>query len=248
MAKNIEAPADVEIASLKKQQVKIRNLMESGPGTPWEDRGSLGTIPALFKTAFAAMFAPRKLLDSMRRLESRADARVLAIFYGVIWGLSWLIHDVIAFQRGDETFDMAYHGYAWVIHFALGVAGTFFVLQFSSHLFHKLVSAGTGTHVSHIMVYNVFAYCLGPSIVALIPFGIGPLVALVWITGLIMFGAVARLAIKPGNAVICGLIAVGGILAAAVIAYFALRWLVGYLELIPKPVSGPTPFRLPGGR
>jgi hypothetical protein len=254
MAKNIEAPADVEIASLKKQQAKFRNLMESGSGTPWEDRGSLGMIPALFKTAFAAMFAPRKLLDSMRRLESRADARVLAICYGVIWGLAWVVQDVVGFYTSkdplDQAFDMPYHGYAWIAHFALGVAGTFFVLQFSSQLFHKLVSASESrsSPVSQIMVYNVFAYCLGPSLVALIPFGIGPLVALVWIVGLIIFGAVARLAVNRGNAIICGLIAVGGVLAAAVVAYFGLRWLIGYLELIPKPVSGPTPFRLPAGR
>ena len=248
MAKNIEAPADVEIASLRKQQAKFRNLMESGPGTPWEDRGTLGAIPALFKTAFAAMFAPRKLLDSIRRLESRADARVLAVFYGVVWGLSWVVHDVVAFQRSEDTFDMTVHGYAWVIHFALGVAGTFFVLQFSSQLFYKLISSGaSGASIPQMLVYNVFAYCLGPSLVALIPY-VGPPVALIWIFGLTVFGAVARLLIKTGNAVICGLIAFGGILGAAAVAYFGLRWVADYLGMIPQPTAGPTPFKLPAGK
>jgi hypothetical protein len=245
MAKNIEAPADVEIASLKKQQVRIRNLMEPGAGTPWEDRGSVGTMVALFKSAFAAMFAPRRLLDSMRRLETRADARVLAIIYGVFWGLSWVLHDVIAFGRADESFDMTVHGYAWAIHFILGAAGTFFILEFSSRLFYSLVSAGEmRTQIPQVLVYNVFAYCLGPSIVALIPFGIGPLVALIWIFGLIVFGAVARLAIKPGGAMICGLIAFGGIFGGAVAVYFGLRWLLDWLELIPKSAPTPAPRRL----
>jgi hypothetical protein len=234
MAKNIDAPAhaDVEIASMRKQPASRRNPMEPGAGTPWEDRGSIGFIPAIFKSAFAAMFAPRRLLDSMRRPETRSDARILAIAYGVFWGLSWVLHDVIRFMRSDETFMIDYHGYAMVAHFALAVAGTFFVLQFASALFHKLVSAGdTSGRIPPVLVYNVFAYCLGPSILALIPFGIGPIVALVWIFGLIVLGAVSRLSMKAGNALVCALISFGGLLAAAVLIYLGLRWLIGYLGL-----------------
>jgi hypothetical protein len=237
MAKNIDAPADVEIASMRKQQTKHRNLMEPGAGTPWEDRGSIGFFTAIFKTAFAAMFAPRRLLDSMRRPETTADARVLTIVYGVFWGLSWVIHDVVALQG---TFQIDYHGYAMVLHFALGLAGTFFILRFASALFFKLASAGgSKAGAPPVLMYNVFAYCLGPSILAVIPFGIGPLIALVWIIGLIVFGAVSRLSMKGGNAFVCALISFGGILAAAVLAYLGLRWLVGYLGLFAPPSTEP---------
>jgi hypothetical protein len=245
MAKNIDAPPDVEITSMRKQQVRHRNPMEPGAGTPWEDRGSIGFVPAIFKTAFAAMFAPRRLLDSRRRPETRSDARILAIAYGVMWGLSWVVHDVLRFMRSDETFMIDYHGYAMFAHFALGVAGTFFVLQFGSALFYKLMSAGdTSGRIPPVLVYNVFAYCLGPSILAIIPFGIGPIVALVWIFGLIVFGAVSRLSMKGGNAFVCALISFGGLVAAAVLVYLGLRWLIGYLGLFAPPSTDPVRTRM----
>jgi hypothetical protein len=247
MAKN-EAPAPqsppAEIASMRRQPAapaaaRHRNPLEPGAGTPWEDRGSIGFVPAIFKTAFAAMFAPRRLLDSMRRPETRADARVLAIAYGVFWGLGWVIHDLISFKLFSSSgpdFVIDYHGYAMVAHFALGIAGTYFVLQFASVLFHKLVSAGdAGSRIPPVLVYNVFAYCLGPSILALIPFGIGPLAALIWIFGLIVAGSVSRLGMKGGNAFVCAMIAFGGILGAAVLAYLGLRWAIGYLGLFAAP-------------
>ena len=245
MAKNVEAPTP-EIASMRKpQQAKYRNPLEPGAGTPWEDRGSIGVIPAVFKTAFAAMFAPRRLLDSMRRPEARADARVLAIAYGVFWGLGWVVHDVVQFMRSDQTFMIEYHGYAMFAHFALGVAATFFVLQFATPLFHKLLSAGdTSGRIPSVLVYNVFAYCLGPSVLAIIPFGIGPLIALLWIFGLIVFGAVARLGMKGGNAFVCALIAFGATLGAAVLVYLGLRWAIGYLGLFAPPSDEPIRIRM----
>ena len=249
MAKDPAPPSPpAEIASMRKPQAaaaaaaaRHRNPLEPGAGTPWEDRGSIGFVTAIFKTAFAAMFAPRRLLDSMRRPETRQDARVLAIAYGVFWGLGWVIHDLISFKlfsRSGPDFVIDYHGYAMVAHFALGIAGTYFVLQFGSALFHKLVSAGdAGSRIPPVLVYNVFAYCLGPSILALIPFGIGPLVALVWIFGLIVLGSVSRLGMKGGNAFVCAMIAFGGILVAAVLAYLGLRWAIGYLGLFAVPPS-----------
>jgi hypothetical protein len=241
MAKNIEAPSGVEIASQRKQQARLRNLMEPGAGTPWEDRGSVGFVGAFFKTAFAAMFAPRRLLDSMRRPETASDARILCIVYGVFWGLGWVINDVVSFQRSNSTFELTEHGYAWVIHFVLGVAATFFVLQFGSALFYKLISASASrTQAPPILVYNVFVYCLGPSILALIPFGIGALVALLWIFGLFIFAATSRLAVKGGNALVCALIAFGVTLGGAVLAYLGLRWLLGWLDLLPSGTAAPV--------
>jgi hypothetical protein len=250
MAKNTDAPANSPAAPHRKPQGHSHNLMEPGSGTPWEDRGSVGFVGAFFKTAFAAMFAPRRLLTSMRRPETASDARILCIVYGVFWGLGWVHNDVMAWRHSGDDFDMTVHGYAWIIHFALGVAGTFFVLQFGSALFYKLISAGEmKAKVPRVLVYNVFVYCLGPSILALIPFGIGPLVALLWIFGLFMFAATSRLGVNTGNAIVCTLIGFGVILGGAVLAYLALRWFIGWLELFPTTTGGggggtPAPRRL----
>ena len=58
MAKNIQAPDDVQIAAMNIEYESIGNLMAPGPGTPWEDRGSIGAIPAFFKTAIMSMTSP----------------------------------------------------------------------------------------------------------------------------------------------------------------------------------------------
>src|SRR3954470_3812465 len=85
-------PSNVAIASLDARKQTMFNLMAPGPGTPWEDRGSIGVIKAFFKTAFASMFKPAKLLDSIRRPETGGDSRSFAIASGLMWSLSVIVH------------------------------------------------------------------------------------------------------------------------------------------------------------
>jgi len=85
-------PPNVAIASLDARKQTMFNLMAPGPGTPWEDRGSIGTIGAFFKTTFRSMFKPADLLDSIRRPETGGDSFSFAIGCGLMWAISALIH------------------------------------------------------------------------------------------------------------------------------------------------------------
>src|SRR5689334_17395996 len=68
MAKAYEAPAGVEIAALKnKKTTGPMDLMMPGDGTPWEDRGNLGTLKAFLQTAVSSITKPARLLDHIRR-------------------------------------------------------------------------------------------------------------------------------------------------------------------------------------
>jgi hypothetical protein len=231
MAKNIQAPDDVQIAAMNIEYERIGNLMAPGPGTPWEDRGSIGAFAAFFKTAIMSMTSPRTLLFSLRRPETPGDARVFAIICGVFWAVSWVLHDYIYFKRfSREVFDITSDGEIWVFHFVLALVGTWLLLNVISLLFFKLVSSGdVKAKAPQVLTYNVFAYCLGPSILALIPFYIGPGIALVWIVCLFMYGAMTRLAVKTSGAIICTLLSVGGVLGLSVGAYFLISRLLGWL-------------------
>ena len=238
MAKHIQAPDDVQIASMNIERERIGNLLAPGPGTPWEDRGSIGAIPAFFKTVIMSMTAPGKLLHSIRRPETASDARIFVIICGVIWGISWVIHDVIEFSREIDPvrhtkveFDFTIQGYQWILHFVLAAAGTWVLLNLITRLFYKLVSAGEMKQKFPLaLAYTVYAYCLGPSILALIPFYIGPAIAVVWIFLLCVYAAKSRLAIKGSGAVICNALCFGGVLGLSAGAYFLLK--VIYVKLL----------------
>src|SRR5688500_19911518 len=73
MAKHIPPPPDIEIAALRKQTVEVRNPMEPGAGTPWEDRGTLGLLSAFVKTCVASLTAPSSLFSQIRRPETRSE-------------------------------------------------------------------------------------------------------------------------------------------------------------------------------
>src|SRR4051812_37597202 len=92
MAKS-SPPPNVAIASLDARKQMMFNLMAPGPGTPWEDRGSVGVIGAFFKTCFRSMFKPADLLDSIRRPETGGDSFSFAIGCGLMWAISALIQE-----------------------------------------------------------------------------------------------------------------------------------------------------------
>lgn len=230
MAKNIESPDDVQIAAMNVQRQAVGNLMAPGPGTPWEDRGSVGLLPAFFKTAVMSMTSPGRLLGDLRRPETPNDARAFAIICGIFWGLAWVIHDYVALAHSGKPFDMIGDGEILLLHFALGLAGTWVILNLVTRLFYKLVSAGdVKAKTPQVLTYNVYAYCLGPSILAVIPFGIGPALALVWIFCLFVYGAIHRLAAKTGGAIVCNIFAVGAVGGLAAGAYFLLSYLYNWL-------------------
>jgi len=237
MAKHVESPADVQIAALQKEERRFGNLLASGSGTPWEDRGSIGFIPAFFKTAIKSMTSPNQLLYSIRRPETASDARIFAILCGVCWGLSWVIQDYLDFLWHIPKIEWDYvdQGYVWAIHFALGLAGCWLLLSLVVRVFYKLISAGDmRSKYPTVLQFNVYAYCLGPSLIALIPFKFGGLfigwtIALIWIYFLFVYAAINRLAIKPLGSIICNAITVWGFFGLAVAAWYIACKVFGWL-------------------
>ena len=229
------APTDLEIAALRARQARAHNPLEPGPGTPWEDRGSIGTLPAFFKTVAGMLTGPGALLDSMRRPETAGDARAFAIGCGVFWGLGWVVHDVVAYhlahqkdQTGWREFGM-FDAEVFVLHLVLGVVATWGFLNLITRLAYKLISAGEmKVKFPPVLLYNVYAYALAPSVLAIIPVA-GPILALVWIFALLVYGSHARLMIKTGGAIVCNLFAVVGVLGLAFAAYYSLSHLFTWL-------------------
>jgi len=230
MAKNVQTPDDVQIASMNYRQSTVGDLLAPGPGTPWEDRSSIGAIPAFFKTVVQSMTSPGTLLHSLRRPETSGDARTFVLICGLFWGLGWVLTDYLVFRQSREEFDFTTDGEKMILHFFLGFLGTWGILVLVTRLFYKLVSAGEmKAKAPPVLFYNVYAYCLGPSILALIPYYIGFGVALAWILCLFIYAAIHRLAVKTNGAIICNIIAVVGIVGSLTALYLLLhvvfRWL-----------------------
>ncbi len=256
MSSNFEAPEEMRIASLRQKKVQANiKILEPGAGTPWEDRGSSGFVSGFFKTAIMAMVQPRKLLYAIRRPDTAGDTRVLTIIYGVFWGLGWVINDLMDHIWASRAYDAAAKArvavpgrlsaasalppeldiQAMITHFILGVVGTWLILTFVSRLFHKLVATGSEVQKAPpVLMFNAMAYCLGPSILALIPFQIGPGIALVWIVGLWIYAGATRLAVKAANSLICIIISAGGVIGGSAGLYFLVKWAMRKLDLIPE--------------
>src|SRR5690349_16616185 len=91
----IQPGPNIHIAALEKKKVEQANLMQPGSGTPWEDRGHLGTVKAVFATAVASLKAPVQLLNTIRRPETHSDARGYVIGCGIVWGLGAVVQAVL---------------------------------------------------------------------------------------------------------------------------------------------------------
>jgi hypothetical protein len=241
MANPVEAPSDLEIAALRARQARAHNPLEPGPGTPWEDRGSIGPVAAFFKTVATALARPGVLFESMRRPETAGDARAFAIACGIFWGLAWLIHSVIAYHLAHQKDRTGWSDFGVVnaevfaVHLVLGVVATWGLLFLITRLAYKLISAGEmKVKFPPVLLYNVYAYALAPSVLAVIPY-VGPPLALAWIFALMVYGARTRLMIKTGGAIVCNIFAVVGVLGLAAAAYFSLTYLYGWLYTDAPP-------------
>src|SRR4051812_39453839 len=182
MAKPL-TPPNVAIASLDARKQTMFNLMAPGPGTPWEDRGSIGVIGAFFKTAFRSMFKPAELFDQIRRPETGGDSRSFAVGCGLVWAISTLIHGYIYWRHmlkveettANSTIDdhIIVLGQPWVIWCViaaiLSVIAVLLFQKIGSSVYHSLVGTEMKSKAPPILVYNIFGYALGPSILSIIP-------------------------------------------------------------------------------
>jgi hypothetical protein len=209
------------------------NLMAPGPGTPWEDRGSIGVVGAFFKTCFRSMFKPAELLDVIRRPETGGDSRSFAIGCGLMWGISALIHGYLYYKHmvGEEvrtatstTEDrITVLGQPWaiwcVIAAVLAVIGVLLFQKIGSSIYYSLVATEMKSKAPPILAYNIFGYCLGPSLLAIIPIA-GPVLAVIWIVIILSIGGATRLKISVRGAVTASMVAVAAMVGLATATWF----------------------------
>ena len=228
----IRTPENIEIASLKKKQQEVFDPMAAGTGTPWEDRGTHGTVGAFIKTCTASMFKPAALMKKIRRPETYGDARAFLFIISAIWGISALLHTVIViwnrvhtripmpdgqvvYGNLDTTNTAVHCGLALVG----GSLGCFFLFKIYNAIYGRLAAQEKGAALMpDVLLYNVNVYALGPSVLALIPF-VGPPLALLWIfVGLVVAG-VTRLRLSMSGAVIDALLGLIAVVAMVVGVY-----------------------------
>jgi hypothetical protein len=220
----IRTPDNINIASLKGKKSEFFDAMAPGPGTPWEDRGTRGVVSAFLKTCMMSLTSFFKLVDSIRRPETKNDAFPLLIGFCVLWGVSAIVHGLIFMHMAgtvpyhdvDQPTYLMYIGIA-----ALGAGGgTYLLFRFYNLIYGKLVAQEkTVTSLPDVLLYNVNAYALGPSILAPIPF-IGPALALLFIFIDLYIAGRKRLNIRATGALIDALIAYAIVLAAAFLGYW----------------------------
>lgn len=227
----IRPPENIEIAALKKKQEMGFDAMAPGPGTPWEDRGTHGTIKAFFKTCLASLFSPARLTDAIRRPETISDARGFVIGCAILWGLSAVIHMLLLIPHWMNTPNLAYfdgqtYGVYCVIAFIAAALGTIVLFQFFNSMYGKLVAQEkTSSPLPDVLLYNVNAYGLGPSLLAVIPFA-GPPIALLWIFIDLVINGKKRLNLRAAGALIDALLPFIAVLVVGAVAYYVGDWVV----------------------
>lgn len=205
-----------EIAALKKKKSAYVDLMAAGAGTPWEDRGKTGAVAAFFRTCWMSIRHPGQLLSVIRRPETSGDTYPFVVGCGLMFGIAWCYHAIFFDLRAPKIELSAGFYVGWLLRLLAAPAAAVLVVKLGSALLYKLVSAeDMKNKAPPVLLFNVMAYCMGPSLLALVPF-VGMAVAGVWIVGLWMYASATRLCVKTRAAVICCIIValpIGGILA-----------------------------------
>lgn len=242
-----ESADQYEISALKKTAPQELDLMRPGNGTPWEDRGALGLVAAFLKTCFESMFRPALLLDHLRRPDTTTDASSFAWLCGICWGLGMLLWDVITYIRASaagSAYDV--NGQQYAYETAARVLATpviiFLFRGFCAKLFVRLSNTEL-KGVPAILPYNLFAYCLGPSILAIIPY-VGMPIAAIWILIDMMIAARKRLYLSKSGAIVNTIIVYFSGAGLIVAGYFAVQLLFPWImqpglkaKAIPKPTT-----------
>jgi hypothetical protein len=227
MAKAYEAPAGVEIAALKnKKTTGPMNLMMPGDGTPWEDRGNLGLVKAFFQTCVSSITKPARLLDHIRRPDTAGEATQFAIACSVLWGISTFMHMLLWHWRHPipAEWDQESNYYLKsVLASILAALGAYVLgVLFASRMYRAMVSTELKNDAPPVLLHNIFCYCLGPSLLALIPIA-GPPLALVFILIAWCAGGAKRLFISWRGAIVAAVLSMLISLVAVGVGAFVLN-------------------------
>jgi len=228
--------------------------MSSGSGIPWEDRGSVGFIGGFFNTAFGILFKPTQTLAKMRRPETDRDGKVFAAVCGGVWFFSVSIQSAFAyfvFYSRDKSLEI--DGQQYVINTLLegllaGATGAI-LPKIVAMMFYKMTAFDTVSKAPPVLIYNTIAYLSSACLLALIPGGpkpwlaIGPALVGLWMFVSLLIVAIVRLRVRVGAAIIGSIITfigtagmvVAGIWVIQLIWYTALD--KGSISVIPPPTS-----------
>lgn len=251
-----KSPEALDIPALRKQRTVNYNLMAGGPGTPWEDRDSLGYVPAFFKTCTKVMRDPDTLFGLIRRLQYRTDARLFVIGIAFLWFLSSMMHGCIELWRLEHAtqavagtiappveINVQAYLFGWAV-FSLALGALIVVmLSLAVKFYYGMVSGGDMKgRGSAELVYNVLAYCLGTGFLVFIPY-IGPVASLLWTLLLAIRAGTSRLHISTRGSVISALMSFGVCLAIGAVALFVgfkgWGWVFDSAVTIPTPIKRP---------
>ena len=246
-----KTPNDFRIAALEtKTAARQQNLMLSGSGIPWEDRGSLGILSAFFATAFGMISKPAATLAKMARPETSKDARIFTYACAAVWFLAVLIQSAFAyfvFYNRDASANI--DGQQYLIN-TLGEAAVVGVAAFLAPriiawMFYRLTSFDMTSKAPFVLVYNCIAYLMGISLLALIPGGpkptlaIGPILAGLWMFAAMLIVAIKYLRIRAVAAIIGSIltfVAVSAIIVAALFAFTFLWTTMMPYSAFPAPI------------
>jgi hypothetical protein len=186
----------------------------------------MGLVSAFFKTAFASMFSPVKLLTEQRRPDTSKDARSFAIVCCAMWGIGVALHSVLWYFLKWKTvvdLDTEWYFINTALQTVAAGVGAFLLLKLASTMFHKMSQHDSKIKATPVIVNNTLGYLMGPSILAALPYGwmvAAPWVLIVWIVG-----GSGRLQIKLWGAVVASVLSFLACAAIVVVAYFLGRFL-----------------------
>ncbi len=227
MAKVVPPPPGLEIAALRQARERVYNLMSPGRGTPWEDRGALGSFKAFFSTAKQSLLSPRALLDSIRRPETFTDAYGFVIGCGLVLTVSALVHcGIYAVWNRDALWE-GFWLQALVASLAMPVV-LFAALKVFTFVYLPVIGVESKSRVPMSLAYNVLGYLLGCSVLVLIPI-VGPPLAAVWFMfAVIIAGSRYRLHIGWGGAIIATVLAMAVCTGVMTAAYYLVKLLMRF--------------------
>lgn len=211
------------------------DLMLPGNGTPWEDRGTMGAAKAYVLTTIKSIVSPGLLLDHISRPNTTADGTAYAMVSGAMWIVGVIALRVWQYMSYDVPkpkydVDGFYFTVTSVGICALVAGAIWLYLNTFSGMYSKL-AASEMRNATPALVYNIFCYCLGPSIFALVPiYGQGLALLLIFFN--LFVAGRKRLYLSGASAFVNALLVALSGAALAVATYFVLGWFWGsYMEM-----------------
>lgn len=228
---DVTPPGGIDIPSMRNRKDVQYRLMVAGPGVPWENRDEGGPVGGFLKTCRYALSKPRTMFHLVRRIETQDEARKFAIGCGVLWAVSALIHAGLRYVWALRDSSIEVDAYSFWMRHGLGAAvvgaAVVGLLTLAVKVFYPMVSAedmkGKG---SPTLVYNLFAYALGPSLLALIPL-VGPAAAVIWIVGDLVIASADRLRVSVKGTFVGLFITVLVCLAVVAVGGYLIQYVGG---------------------